>query len=217
MKSALKARLTSPNWIDELPWIMLGIRTAPKEDLYSSSAELVYGAPLTVPGDFVGNPSATSTTSDYLRQLRNTVQTFVPIPTSRHGSRPVAVPLNLRNARFVFVRRDSHRHPLQKPYDGPYEVLEPGDKTFKILIGLRHETISIDRLKPAHLDIDRPVQAAPARLRGRPPMPQRQAVTINIPQPATTSTSRSALENTNIPHRLTTTSGRAINPPLRYR
>ncbi|KAI0241039.1 hypothetical protein LSAT2_002963, partial [Lamellibrachia satsuma] len=41
------------NWLDELPWVLLGIRTAPKEDLGCSSAELVYGAPLTVPGDFI--------------------------------------------------------------------------------------------------------------------------------------------------------------------
>ena len=32
LKSALLARLTGPNWIDELPWVLLGIRTAPKED-----------------------------------------------------------------------------------------------------------------------------------------------------------------------------------------
>ena len=45
LKSALRARLSTPNWIQELPWVLLGIRTAPKEDLGYSSAELVYGAP----------------------------------------------------------------------------------------------------------------------------------------------------------------------------
>ena len=40
MKAALKARLTGPNWFDELPWVLLGLRTAPKDDLQSSSAEL---------------------------------------------------------------------------------------------------------------------------------------------------------------------------------
>ncbi len=43
LKSALKARLTGRNWIDELPWVLLGIRTAPKEDLGTSSAEMVFG------------------------------------------------------------------------------------------------------------------------------------------------------------------------------
>ena len=49
MKAALKARLRNQNWMDELPWVLLGIRTKPKEDLLASSAELVYGYPLTVP------------------------------------------------------------------------------------------------------------------------------------------------------------------------
>ena len=48
LKAALKARLQGPNWADELPWVLLGLRTAPKEDLGFSTAELVYGTPLTV-------------------------------------------------------------------------------------------------------------------------------------------------------------------------
>ena len=53
LQSALRARLSGPNWKDELPWVLLGIRTAPKEDLGYSSAELVYGSPLTISGDFI--------------------------------------------------------------------------------------------------------------------------------------------------------------------
>ncbi|GFR93714.1 Pol polyprotein [Elysia marginata] len=33
LKAALKARLTGPNWADELPWVLLGLRTAPKRIL----------------------------------------------------------------------------------------------------------------------------------------------------------------------------------------
>jgi len=55
--SALRTRLTGPIWTQELQWVLLGIRTAPKEDLGCSSAEMVYGAPLTVPGDFIPNHS----------------------------------------------------------------------------------------------------------------------------------------------------------------
>ena len=43
LKTSLKARLNGPNWRDELPIIMLGIRTSVKEDLNCSAAELVYG------------------------------------------------------------------------------------------------------------------------------------------------------------------------------
>ena len=53
LKTAIRALLTCPNWIRELLWVLLGFRTAPKEDLGCSPAVIVYGAPLTVPGDFI--------------------------------------------------------------------------------------------------------------------------------------------------------------------
>ena len=53
LKTALKARLTGLNWVEELPWVLLGLRNAPKEEFRYSSAELVYGESLTVPGEFI--------------------------------------------------------------------------------------------------------------------------------------------------------------------
>ncbi|KAJ8409897.1 hypothetical protein AAFF_G00209380 [Aldrovandia affinis] len=57
MKVALRASLKDDSWCDRLPWVLLGIRTTPKEDLQSSSVELVYRQPLRVPGDFIPNAS----------------------------------------------------------------------------------------------------------------------------------------------------------------
>lgn len=169
LKDSLKTRLTGNKWIDELPWVLLGIRTSPKEDLKTSSAELVYGAPLTVPGDFLSSGSAPVSPDKHLQKLRDTVTSFAPVPTSKHGNPKVAVPDRIYNAKYVFIRRDSYRHPLTRPYEGPFEVLSPGNKTFKVLVGNRAETISIDRLKPAHLDSTMPIQVAQPKPRGRPP------------------------------------------------
>ena len=71
---------------------MLGIRTAPKEDLSASSAELVYGAPLTVPGEFIGAPQDPGCTRSHLQQLRDRVKTVAPVPTQMHGSQSHNVP-----------------------------------------------------------------------------------------------------------------------------
>ena len=46
LKESLKARLRGPDWADQLPWVLLGIRTVPKEDLNASSAELIYSTPI---------------------------------------------------------------------------------------------------------------------------------------------------------------------------
>ena len=164
LKSALRARLDGPNWVDELPWVLLGIRTAPKEDLAASSAELVYGMPLTVPGDFLATPSGPFS----LPTLRNKVGTLAPVPATCHAAPTFSIPPALYESPFVFIRRDSHRSPLQRPYEGPFKVIKPGEKTFEVEIGNRTETISIDRLKPAHVDIDQPVPIALPRPRGRP-------------------------------------------------
>ena len=55
MKASLRVRCQSPSWISELPWVMLGLRNMPKDDLGTSPADLVFGSPLTVPGEFVGH------------------------------------------------------------------------------------------------------------------------------------------------------------------
>ena len=103
LKSALRARLTGPNWIDELPYVLLGICTALKEDLRTSSAELVYGAPLTVPGDFVAVPNTTASPDTLLRTLHSKVQSFMPVPTSQHGTQSSSVPSDF-NIIAIFIK-----------------------------------------------------------------------------------------------------------------
>ena len=165
LKSALWARLTGPNWIDEL---LLGILTAPKEDLHTSSAELVYGAPLTLPGDFFAAPNTTASPDTLLRTLHSKVQCFMPVPTSQHGTQLSSVPSDLHSSQYVFVCHDCHRSPLERPYEGPFRVITSFPKVFTIERGGKLETISIDRLKPAHLDFDMPVPTSTPRARGRP-------------------------------------------------
>ncbi|XP_069796820.1 uncharacterized protein [Narcine bancroftii] len=53
LKTALMARLTRLNWAHELPWVVLGICTAPKEDLEAFSAELIYPTLLVILDEFV--------------------------------------------------------------------------------------------------------------------------------------------------------------------
>ena len=95
LKSALRARLTNHKWLDKLLWVLLGIRTTPKEDLNCSSAELVYGSPLTVPGNFIATPQGMHDSSKILSQLRDMVSKFAPIPSIHHGGHRTFVPSDL--------------------------------------------------------------------------------------------------------------------------
>ena len=192
--------------------MLLGIRTAPKEDLNSSSAELVYGAPLTVPGDFIANPGEPREPAVFLPQLRARVGGLAPVPTAHHGTERTSLPAMLNNSRFVFLRRDAHRTPLERPYEGQFRVLTSRTKTFQLGIGGRTETVSVDRLKPAHLDIDQPVTVAQPRRRGRPPaQPGLRQPASNTSVPETLAVTSS---NTSTP--VYTRSGRTICRPARY-
>ena len=74
------------------------------------------------------------------------------------------------SSKFVFVCHDAVTHPLSPLYHGPYLVLKHGPKFFRLQVGTREETVSVDRLKPCFsLDPDL-VPALPPR-RGRPPHP----------------------------------------------
>ena len=183
MKAALRASLTGCDWVDRLPWVMLGLRSAPKEDLQASAAELVYGQPLRVPGEFLPEATTPWSPASHLSAARGAAGAFAPVPTSRHCLPQTYVPKDLPSARYVFIRHDSHRSPLQPPYDGPFRVLEAGEKNFVVDMGGRPERVAIDRLKPAHLDIGDPVQVALPPRRGRPPRSPPEPASLPDPAP----------------------------------
>ena len=182
MKAALRASLKDGNWVDRLPWVMLGLRTAPKEDLQASSAELVYGQPLRVPGDFVPDTTVSWSAAQQRATLLDNAKIFAPVPTSQHSIPRSHIPVKLHSAGYVFIRQDAHRGPFQRPYDGPFRVIEAGPKTFIVDIGGKPEHVSVDRLKPAHLDLTRPTEVAKPPRRGRPPAqpPDHRAV-LRVP------------------------------------
>ena len=55
LKAVLRAQSTPDSWTESLSLVLLGIRTAVKEDLQFSTAELVYGTTLRLPGDFISS------------------------------------------------------------------------------------------------------------------------------------------------------------------
>jgi transposase InsO family protein len=58
LKNSLRARLANSGRPQHLPWVMLGLRAAPREDSGLSAAELVFGAPLSLPGPVVTTAEA---------------------------------------------------------------------------------------------------------------------------------------------------------------
>ena len=150
LKTSLKARLSSPNWMDELPWVLLGIRSIWREDIDCSAADLVYGTGLHVPGEFPPSENSFSPPTEFLQHLQETMRTALPTPPKFHGEQPNYKPHNLAATGFVYVRHDTHRGPLQHPYKGPFKILEAAEKYFILDINGRRDAVSVDRLKIAY-------------------------------------------------------------------
>ena len=124
-----------------------------KDDLGCSAAELVYGTTLRLPGEFFEQPSTSpESPSVFLDRLRRAMSDLRAVPTSKHRELQAHVPRSLSDCSFVFVRTDSHRTPLQRPYEGPFKVLDRTPKYFRLDLGTRTDNVSIDRLKPAFID-----------------------------------------------------------------
>jgi len=164
LKNSLRARLAGHEWTDHLPWVLLGLRAAPKEDSNISSAELVFGTPLTLPGEFVEavEPPAAS----FLSKMQSSTFTPPPVRPLSYAQVAAGPPNSLWKASMVYVRRGGCAPPLTALYAGPYTVLRRDKKFFELQIGGRSEVVSIDRIKP-HLGPS-PVQAASPPPRGRP-------------------------------------------------
>ena len=155
LKASLRARLTNDNWVDTLPVVLLGIRTAWKEDLNCSVAELTYGTTLRVPGCFFNSPPSTQDHVSLLSKLREAMSQQRARQPSQKGTQQNYIPSTLFAADQVFVRRDAHEHlpALQRPYEGPFRVIERRNKYFILDMGNRTDSVSIDRLKPAYIDM----------------------------------------------------------------
>ncbi len=154
LKAALRSKLAGPNWADHLPLVLLGLRTAFREDLGASTAELLYGSALRVPGQFF-QVGAQPDLTTFLGRLQESMRALPKTNPVRHGPGPaISMPKDLLSATHVFIRDDSVRPPLQRPYQGPFKVISRQDKYFVLDLNGQQDSVSIDRLKPAHLEKD---------------------------------------------------------------
>ncbi|KAJ8719780.1 hypothetical protein PYW08_011955 [Mythimna loreyi] len=128
------------------------MRSAWKEDLQVSSAELVYGEPLRLPGEFLKPVTHHSIDeADFAARLRQHISKLSPASTSSHGDKIFYVPKDLNTATHVFLWKGPLKKSLESPYSGPHRVIERGPKTFTIDGQGKHIVVTIDRLKPAYM------------------------------------------------------------------
>ena len=152
LKDTLTAKESASDWILKLPLVMLGIRSTYKQDLQCTSAELVYGTTLRLPGELISNSAETLDPATFAGILQKNMRSLQPTPNRTNKTANPFIHKDLAKSTHVFIRNDTVRKPLTPPYNGPFKVIKHNaNKTYIIDINGRHDSVSIDRLKPAYL------------------------------------------------------------------
>lgn len=127
------------------------MRAAIKEDLGATMSELVDGETIRLPGEFFEACILQRPNAEFVKGLRVHFEKMRSTRPVHHTSTSYQtfIPKELSTSPHVFVRHDAVTTSLQKPFDGPYNVIKRNDKHFTILIKGKNVTVGIDRLKPA--------------------------------------------------------------------
>ena len=154
LKAAIMAHESPNPWTTTLPAVLLGIRSAVKEILGRSAAEMVYGTTLRLPGQFtehyvINGHTDLSNYSDKLRVAMSRLRLCPPRETSQKDTFQFK---ELDTCTHIFLRRIAISPPLTAPYDGPYKVVSRRGRVLKILRKGKIETVTEDRVKPAHME-----------------------------------------------------------------
>lgn len=198
------------SWPQLLPTVLLGLRTAYKEDLRASPAEMLYGTALRVPGEFFVTRGAPACPQGFAEKLSQHMQSVRPVPTNHHCDNRAFIFKDLSTCSHVFRRVDTVRRPLEPPYADPYEVVRRvNDRVFIIRIGTEEKSVSADCLKPAHIAQDGTAAQSPRQQ--SPPLPARQ-VSQQLQQPTSQPLVQPATPATTTARRVTFT---LPSPPRR--
>jgi len=181
LKAAIRCH--QRRWTEALPIVLMGIRSAWKEDLGATTAEMVYGQPLRLPGQFLTPQTpgdSSSSAAPFVQQLKAAFEYLRPSSVERHGDSKIFIFKDLSTASHVFIRHDGQKRPLEQPYSGTYRVVHRSEKWFVVSVNGRDKTISVDRLKPAFLLADDIVERADESS----PLGERILVSLSGPPPA---------------------------------
>lgn len=150
-------------WLEHLPWVLLGIRAAPKEDSGVSAAEAVFGGQLALPGQFLDPAGAGSLPLSKAAQDNGV---GIPLRVRTYAEAAGGRASLLDGVEYVYVCRGPIAGPLQAAYDGPYRVVARNEKWVRLQLGDKVDTVSADWVKPHRGDL--PDVAVPPK-RGRLP------------------------------------------------
>ena len=143
--------------MEHLPWVLLGLRAAPKDEAGVSAAEATYGHSLVLPSQLQPPPRAPQAPPEKVD-----IPSTIRVAKENEKKKEVGI----QEASYVSVREGAVIGPLDATYRGPYRVLMREPKKLLLETGATRTWVSVDRLKP-HTGAAAPTAAQPPP-RGRP-------------------------------------------------
>ena len=115
----------------------------------------MYGYTLRLPGEYVNSTSTSSQLEphSYATQLNTIIHKLQPPTTHKQKQCTTHIHSDLSSCPYVFVWHDGVRKLLQPPYNGAFKILQRSSKCFTLDVSGQKKFISLDHLKPAHIDI----------------------------------------------------------------
>jgi hypothetical protein len=117
LKGSQRAHLASADWYHHLPWTLLAMRAATRDDSALSPAELLYGTQLVLPGQFVS-------AADLLRAFVDASLLFL-WPTSKLLPPPQPLPFPRPPKHVSFAADTADTAATAQPSGRPQRVRRP--------------------------------------------------------------------------------------------
>ena len=119
LKASLKCSSNAVKWTDTLLLVLLGICTTVKDDLQCTTAELVYGTTLCLPGEFFNSTSnSCDDPASYVTKLKASMSRVKPPPVRTQLQDNTHVSNYLLDCTHVFVRTDKVYDHLKLVHSG---------------------------------------------------------------------------------------------------
>ena len=125
LEAAIMAHESPNPWTTTLPAVLLRIRSAVKETLGRSAAEMTYGMTLRSPGDLTEDYTVNANTDleNYSDKVRVAMSRLLLSPPRDTNQRDMFQYKELDTCSHLFLRRIAIVPLLTSPYDGPYKVV----------------------------------------------------------------------------------------------
>ena len=149
LENSLRSRLDGrKDWLDQLPWVLLGLRNSLNNDKRHSPSVMVFGQPLTIPGHTIKTTSMPIEESLFGEQLAKAMRAQTFQESFWNSANKSFIPSSLKDCPMVLVRDDKIKGKLAPRYIGPFKVVDRHDKVFRLQFPDKVDTVSIDRLVP---------------------------------------------------------------------